>query len=160
MAEALDNQVKTKVSIKALLAKLCEGTAEVNANNGTISGVLVTVGYLARVEDFDEFEDVDMLYNTLSLDKVEALEDLVIIGPPGLVKKNSDGQKMLASTLIPQPMSITNAGFKEDIKVSFGSMLLHGLAMSEHEGGLEVISCCVPGILEDTKKCSLQEFLA
>ncbi|XP_024971259.1 CCR4-NOT transcription complex subunit 3-like isoform X5 [Cynara cardunculus var. scolymus] len=37
-------------------------------------------------EDFDEFEDVDMLYNTLSLDKVEALEDLVTIGPPGLVK--------------------------------------------------------------------------
>ncbi|KAI3518781.1 hypothetical protein L1887_07594 [Cichorium endivia] len=37
-------------------------------------------------EDFEEFEDVDMLYNTLSLDKVEALEDLVIIGPPGLVK--------------------------------------------------------------------------
>ncbi|CAI9304057.1 unnamed protein product [Lactuca saligna] len=86
MAEALDNQVKTKVSIKALLAKLCEGTTEVNANNGTISGVFVTVGYLARVEDFDEFEDVDMLYNTLSLDKVEALEDLVIIGPPGVVK--------------------------------------------------------------------------
>ncbi|CAH1436406.1 unnamed protein product [Lactuca virosa] len=37
-------------------------------------------------EDFDEFEDVDMLYNTLSPDKVEALKDLVIIGPPGLVK--------------------------------------------------------------------------
>ncbi|CAI9270217.1 unnamed protein product [Lactuca saligna] len=37
-------------------------------------------------EDFDDFEDVDMLYNTLSLDKVEALEDLVIIGPPDLVK--------------------------------------------------------------------------
>ncbi|KAL7602252.1 hypothetical protein Lser_V15G21627 [Lactuca serriola] len=36
-------------------------------------------------EDFDEFKDVD-IYNTLSLDKVEALEDLVIIGPPGLVK--------------------------------------------------------------------------
>ncbi|KAL4578257.1 hypothetical protein LXL04_014377 [Taraxacum kok-saghyz] len=34
-------------------------------------------------EDFEEFEDVDMLYNTLSLDKVEALEDLVIIVPPG-----------------------------------------------------------------------------
>ncbi|CAI9284375.1 unnamed protein product [Lactuca saligna] len=32
-------------------------------------------------EDFDEFEDVDMLYNTLSLDKVEALEDLVIMQP-------------------------------------------------------------------------------
>ncbi|CAI9287673.1 unnamed protein product [Lactuca saligna] len=37
-------------------------------------------------EDFDEFEDIDMLYNTLSLDKVEALEDLVIIGLPDLVK--------------------------------------------------------------------------
>ena len=33
----------------ALLAKLCEGTPGVNANNGIISGVLVTVGDLARV---------------------------------------------------------------------------------------------------------------
>ncbi|KAJ0952357.1 hypothetical protein HanPSC8_Chr02g0071311 [Helianthus annuus] len=38
-------------------------------------------------EDFDEFEDVDMLYNTLSLDMVDALEDLVSIVPPGLVKR-------------------------------------------------------------------------
>ncbi|KAK9079207.1 hypothetical protein SSX86_000877 [Deinandra increscens subsp. villosa] len=37
-------------------------------------------------EDFDEFEDVDMLYINLPLDKVESLEDLVTIGPPGLVK--------------------------------------------------------------------------
>ncbi|XP_024984929.1 general negative regulator of transcription subunit 3 [Cynara cardunculus var. scolymus] len=37
-------------------------------------------------EDFDEFDDVDMLYNTLPLDKVESLEDLVTIGPPGLAK--------------------------------------------------------------------------
>ncbi|GKB78351.1 hypothetical protein Tco_0945246, partial [Tanacetum coccineum] len=37
-------------------------------------------------EDFEEFEDVDMLYNTLSLDMVEALEDLVSIVPPSLVK--------------------------------------------------------------------------
>ncbi|KAK1410926.1 hypothetical protein QVD17_37468 [Tagetes erecta] len=37
-------------------------------------------------EDFDEFEDVDMLYNTLSLDMVDALEDLVSIVPPSLVK--------------------------------------------------------------------------
>ncbi|XP_031264764.1 general negative regulator of transcription subunit 3 isoform X1 [Pistacia vera] len=37
-------------------------------------------------EDFEEFSDVDELYNTLPLDKVESLEDLVIIGPPGLVK--------------------------------------------------------------------------
>ncbi|KAM0045331.1 putative CCR4-Not complex component, Not domain, CCR4-NOT complex subunit/5 domain superfamily [Helianthus debilis subsp. tardiflorus] len=37
-------------------------------------------------EDFDEFDDVDMLYSTLPLDKVESLEDLVTSGPPGLVK--------------------------------------------------------------------------
>ncbi|KAK9290752.1 hypothetical protein L1049_008928 [Liquidambar formosana] len=37
-------------------------------------------------EDFEEFEDVDELYNSLPLDKVESLEDLVAIGPPGLVK--------------------------------------------------------------------------
>ncbi|KAG9137232.1 hypothetical protein Leryth_023369 [Lithospermum erythrorhizon] len=37
-------------------------------------------------EDFDEFYDVDELYCTLPLDKVESLEDLVTIGPPGLVK--------------------------------------------------------------------------
>ncbi|KAL8201573.1 hypothetical protein R6Q57_010720 [Mikania cordata] len=37
-------------------------------------------------EDFDEFEDVDMLYHTLSLDMVDALEDLVSIVPPSLVK--------------------------------------------------------------------------
>ncbi|KAL6539840.1 hypothetical protein OROHE_011611 [Orobanche hederae] len=34
-------------------------------------------------EDFDEFSD---FYNSLPLDKVESLEDLVTIGPPGLVK--------------------------------------------------------------------------
>ncbi|CAI9303150.1 unnamed protein product [Lactuca saligna] len=38
--------------MKALLAKLCEGTPGVNANNGIISGVLVTVGDLARVGGF------------------------------------------------------------------------------------------------------------
>ncbi|KAK9911485.1 hypothetical protein M0R45_035393 [Rubus argutus] len=37
-------------------------------------------------EDFDEFSEVDELYSTLQLDKVESLEDLVTIVPPGLVK--------------------------------------------------------------------------
>ncbi|KAJ7976358.1 CCR4-NOT transcription complex subunit 3 [Quillaja saponaria] len=37
-------------------------------------------------EDFDEFSDVDELYSSLPLDKVESLEDLVIVAPPGLVK--------------------------------------------------------------------------
>ncbi|KAL1334193.1 hypothetical protein HN51_063089 [Arachis hypogaea] len=36
-------------------------------------------------EDFDEFSDVDELYSSLPLDKVETLEDLVTI-PPGLSK--------------------------------------------------------------------------
>ncbi|KAI3514382.1 hypothetical protein L1887_12738 [Cichorium endivia] len=38
-------------------------------------------------DDFDDFDDVDMLYNILPLDKVESLEDLVAIGPPGTVKR-------------------------------------------------------------------------
>ncbi|TYJ01022.1 hypothetical protein E1A91_A13G125700v1 [Gossypium mustelinum] len=38
-------------------------------------------------EDFDEFDDVDELYSSLPLDKVESLEDLVAIGP--LSKKTS-----------------------------------------------------------------------
>ncbi|KAJ9554842.1 hypothetical protein OSB04_009456 [Centaurea solstitialis] len=43
--------------------------------------------YVERNQDsFDEFDDVDMLYNSLPLDKVESLEDLVTIGPPGLAK--------------------------------------------------------------------------
>ncbi|KAK1310461.1 hypothetical protein QJS10_CPA08g00110 [Acorus calamus] len=37
-------------------------------------------------EDFDEFSNVDDLYNTLPLDKVEALEDMVALGASGLVK--------------------------------------------------------------------------
>ncbi|XP_048333387.2 general negative regulator of transcription subunit 3 isoform X4 [Ziziphus jujuba] len=37
-------------------------------------------------EDFDEFSDVDELYSSLPLDKVESLEDLVTIGASGLVK--------------------------------------------------------------------------
>ncbi|XVF31225.1 hypothetical protein REPUB_Repub16aG0127300 [Reevesia pubescens] len=45
-------------------------------------------------EDFDEFSDVDELYNSLSLDMVDSLEDLVAIGPlskaaPILVLKTS-----------------------------------------------------------------------
>jgi hypothetical protein len=37
--------------------------------------------------DFEDFEDVDDLYNTLPLDKVEGLEDLVTIVPPAVVVK-------------------------------------------------------------------------
>ncbi|XP_039130330.1 CCR4-NOT transcription complex subunit 3 isoform X1 [Dioscorea cayenensis subsp. rotundata] len=37
-------------------------------------------------EDFHEFDDVDEFYSSLPLDKVEALEDLVTLGPSSLVK--------------------------------------------------------------------------
>ncbi|KAI3501335.1 hypothetical protein L1887_29201 [Cichorium endivia] len=70
-------------------------------------------------------------------------------------EKNSDGQKMLASTLIPQPMSITNARFEEDINMSFGSMLLHGLATSEHDGDLET-SCRAASVLSYVMKDNIQ----
>ncbi|KAJ0756980.1 putative non-specific serine/threonine protein kinase [Helianthus annuus] len=56
---------------KALLAKLCEGTAGVNANTGIISGVLVTVGDLARVGGFAMREYIPELMPRI----VEALLD-------------------------------------------------------------------------------------
>ncbi|CAL9158814.1 unnamed protein product [Musa hybrid cultivar] len=37
-------------------------------------------------DDFDEFGDVDELYSSLPLEKVEALEDLVSLGPSSLAK--------------------------------------------------------------------------
>ncbi|PRQ54048.1 putative vesicle tethering protein Uso1/P115-like, head [Rosa chinensis] len=46
---------------------------------------------------------------------------------------------MLTSTLIPQPHSMTHAPLEEDVNMSFGSMLLQGLALSESEVDLEVL---------------------
>ncbi|PWA94816.1 Armadillo-like helical (mitochondrion) [Artemisia annua] len=70
-------------------------------------------------------------------------------------EQNNDGQKMLASTLIPQPTSMTNARFEEDVNMSFGSMLLHGLAMSEHDGDLET-SCRAASVLSHVMKDNIQ----
>ncbi|XP_076900196.1 serine/threonine-protein kinase TOR-like [Bidens hawaiensis] len=56
---------------KALLAKLCEGTTGVNTNNDIISGVLVTVGDLARVGGFAMREYIPELMPRI----VEALLD-------------------------------------------------------------------------------------
>nr|GEW38799.1 golgin candidate 6 isoform X1 [Tanacetum cinerariifolium] len=61
-------------------------------------------------------------------------------------EQNADGQSMLASTLIPQPYSMTHAPFEEDVNMSFGSMLLHGLTSSEHDGDLET-SCRAASVL-------------
>ncbi|KAE8766378.1 CCR4-NOT transcription complex subunit 3 [Hordeum vulgare] len=37
-------------------------------------------------EDFDEFSDVEDLYGTLPMEKVEALEDMVSLAPSSLIK--------------------------------------------------------------------------
>ncbi|KAL1318936.1 hypothetical protein HN51_071214 [Arachis hypogaea] len=71
-------------------------------------------------------------------------------------EKNSDGQSMLASTLIPQPYSMSHATLEEDINMSFGSMLLHGLTLGENSGDLEI--CCraasvLSHILKDNLPC-------
>ncbi|KAJ6298651.1 hypothetical protein OIU76_019747 [Salix suchowensis] len=71
-------------------------------------------------------------------------------------ERNSDGQTMLASTLIPQPYSMTNAPIEEDVRMSFGSMLLHGLTLGESDGDLE--TCCraasvLSHVLRDNIQC-------
>ncbi|KAH1038661.1 hypothetical protein J1N35_040404 [Gossypium stocksii] len=71
-------------------------------------------------------------------------------------EKNTDGQAMLASTLIPHPNSMTDASLEEDVNMSFGSMILHGLALSESDGDLE--TCCraasvITHILKDNSQC-------
>lgn len=50
--------------------------------------------------DFEDFEDVDDLYNTLPLDKVEGLEDLVTIVPPagGVKEKVAAGAPIVNGT--------------------------------------------------------------
>ncbi|XP_035842528.1 golgin candidate 6-like isoform X2 [Helianthus annuus] len=70
-------------------------------------------------------------------------------------EENTDGQKVLASTLIPQPLSLTHAPFEEDVNMSFGSMLLHGLALSEHDGDLET-SCRAASVLSYILKDNIQ----
>ncbi|KAK6928407.1 Vesicle tethering protein Uso1/P115-like, head domain [Dillenia turbinata] len=71
-------------------------------------------------------------------------------------EKNAEGQTMLASTLIPQPHPIDNAPLEKDVKMSFGSMLLHGLNMSENVDDLE--TCCraasvLSYVLKDNSHC-------
>ncbi|KAI3899077.1 hypothetical protein MKW92_006812 [Papaver armeniacum] len=71
-------------------------------------------------------------------------------------EKNSDGQGLLASTMIPQPQSMSHTPLEEDINMSFGSMLLRGLTVSETDGDLE--TCCraasvLSHILMDNIQC-------
>lgn len=71
-------------------------------------------------------------------------------------EKNPDGQRMLASTLIPQPHSMTLAPPEEDVNMSFGSMLLHGLTMSENDGDIEICgraASVLSHLLKDNSQC-------
>ncbi|CAK8533801.1 unnamed protein product [Lathyrus sativus] len=71
-------------------------------------------------------------------------------------EKNADGQAMLASTLIPQPYSVNHSFHEEDVNMSFGSMLLHGLTLGENDGDLETCSraaSVLSHILKDNLQC-------
>ncbi|KAK7339608.1 hypothetical protein VNO77_20286 [Canavalia gladiata] len=71
-------------------------------------------------------------------------------------EKNADGQSMLASTLIPQPYSMNHAPLEEDVNMSFGSMLLHGLTLGENDGDLEVCgraASVLSHVLRDNLHC-------
>ncbi|KAL9231575.1 hypothetical protein vseg_006787 [Gypsophila vaccaria] len=71
-------------------------------------------------------------------------------------EKNPDGQKMLASTLIPPPSSGTLLPFEEDVNMTFGGMLLHGLTVSENDGDLEICAraaSVLSHILKDNYQC-------
>ncbi|KAK1367535.1 Golgin candidate 6 [Heracleum sosnowskyi] len=69
-------------------------------------------------------------------------------------EKNPDGQIMLASTLIPQPHLMAHAPHEEDVDMSFGSMLLRGLTLTENYGDLE--TCCrAAGVLTHVIKDNL-----
>ncbi|KAG4915002.1 hypothetical protein JHK87_052559 [Glycine soja] len=71
-------------------------------------------------------------------------------------EKNADGQSMLASTLIPQPYSMNYAPLEEDVNMSFGSMLLHGLTLGENDGDLEVCgraASVLSHVLKDNLHC-------
>ncbi|KAF8397583.1 hypothetical protein HHK36_016503 [Tetracentron sinense] len=71
-------------------------------------------------------------------------------------EKNTDGQTILASTMVPQPQSMIHAPLEEDVNMSFGSMLLRGLTLGENDGDLE--TCCraasvLSHILKDNIQC-------
>ncbi|XP_058109651.1 golgin candidate 6 [Magnolia sinica] len=71
-------------------------------------------------------------------------------------EKNKEGQELLASTMTPQPLSVSHAKHEEDVNIPFGSMLLSGLILNETDGDLE--TCCraasiLSHILKDNIQC-------
>ncbi|KAA8519055.1 hypothetical protein F0562_016171 [Nyssa sinensis] len=69
-------------------------------------------------EDFEDFSDVDELYNSLPLDKVESLEDLVTTVPPGLVKGVVATSAVLSmkTTLTASPAQLPGTSIPEQVE--------------------------------------------
>ncbi|XWS64633.1 hypothetical protein CRYUN_Cryun05aG0019800 [Craigia yunnanensis] len=65
-------------------------------------------------EDFDEFSDVDELYNSLPLDKVESLEDLVAIGPLSKGAPNLGLKTSVAASASQMPQGSSSQEHIED----------------------------------------------
>ncbi|KAE9452034.1 hypothetical protein C3L33_16066, partial [Rhododendron williamsianum] len=94
---------------------------------------------ILRTSSKQEFVAADYVFKCFC-ELVSILSYVYMVGPPYLKQKNPDGQTMLVSTLIPQPQSMAHAPPEEDVNMSFGSMLLQGLTLSENDGDLE-FSC-------------------
>ncbi|KAL9267964.1 Golgin putative 6-like protein [Drosera capensis] len=75
-------------------------------------------------------------------------------------EKNPDGQVMLVSTMTPQQPLLTNSDLLiENVSMTFGSMLLRGLTVSENDGNLEICSRAASVfsyILKDNNRCKEQ----
>ncbi|GMH20076.1 hypothetical protein Nepgr_021917 [Nepenthes gracilis] len=122
-------------------------------------------------EDFDEFSEVDELYNSLPLDKVEALEDLVAIGP-GLVKatvtssqqSSASVQEQIEETSSQDAISDVGPGTPPSKTNSVGSSNLtnpsgsHVTAVpvnvSTSVSGVSSASATVPGVI--SAQCVLE----
>ncbi|KAG9148321.1 hypothetical protein Leryth_012262 [Lithospermum erythrorhizon] len=92
-------------------------------------------------EDFDEFSDVDDLYSTLPLDKVELLEDLVTVVPPGLSKGTStvlSMKNLVAAIPVHAMTSVTSS-------VQHGaSTLEQAEEMARQDSNVEVVASTPP----------------
>ncbi|KAM0949924.1 hypothetical protein DsansV1_C05g0057981 [Dioscorea sansibarensis] len=71
-------------------------------------------------------------------------------------EKNTVGQALLASTMVPQLHSSSNFNIKDEGSMPFGSLLLHALLSSDGNGDLE--TCCRAAsvlcyILKDNAQC-------
>ncbi|KAL9266270.1 Golgin putative 6-like protein [Drosera capensis] len=74
-------------------------------------------------------------------------------------EKNPDGQLMLASTMTQRPLLTNSDLLVENVSITFGSMLLRGLFVSENDGNLEICSRAASVfsyILKDNNRCKEQ----